>query len=238
MSADFPIKINAPQFIFTIPSTKEKATFRPFLVGEQKSLLLALATEDTETIVHAIKNIIDACSGGKVKSNQLASFDIEYLFLMLRARSIGENVPLTTQCSHCESDVKFKIDVSQAEVDFTDTIEPKIQLTDDVGVKMKYPPLADVINMHSQKTVTEEMLMDIITKCIDGVWNSEDYVSASDYPQETMQRFVDTLTVAQASKLTQFVLLMPAVRMRKNISCPHCKKQFDVLVEGLENFFG
>lgn len=234
----FPIKMNVPQYSLQIPSTKEKVQFRPFLVGEQKSMMLALATQDTDTIVASIKMLIESCSNGKVSANTLAPFDLEYLFLQLRSKSIGENVILTTHCSSCQSEFQFKVDVSLAEVDFSTSIPNKIQLSSEIGVQMRYPTLSENIKLYEDKSLQDTRLIDTTIDCIENVWNSEDLISVKDYPRESIVKFVDTLTVEQMKKLSDFILLMPSVRFIKESSCPHCKGINNILIEGLENFFG
>jgi hypothetical protein len=233
----FPIKMNIPQYTFTVPSTKDKVQFRPFLVGEQKSMMLSLATEDTDTIVDSIKMLINTCSNGKIDANKLAPFDLEYLFLQLRARSIGETVNLSAACGKCDGTINFKLDISQAEVDFSNTIDKKIQLTDDIGVEMRYPTLAENIKLNAED-VKEDVLMNTTIDCIVSVWNSEDYVTTSEYPRETVIEFINTLTVPQFEKLTTFLLYVPTVKFIKKMPCPSCRTENTIRVEGLENFFG
>lgn len=236
MSQSFPIKINVPQYIITVPSTKEKVSMRPFLVGEQKSMMLALATEDTYTIVNAIKMLLDVCSSGQLKVSSLTSFDIEYLFLQLRAKSVGEHVILAVDCGNCEESISFKVDISQSEVDFSTSVPEKIQLTQDIGVKMRFPTLEENINLNDTKN-NPDILVDTVVKCITHVWNASDYISTSDYSIEQTKSFVDSLTVPQMEQLTNFILLMPSVKIMKDVECPHCQHKNRVLIEGLENFF-
>lgn len=234
----FPIKNNVPQYVFEIPSTKEKVSFRPFLVGEQKSMMLALATEDTDTIVNAIKSLIHTCSFEKVNPQSLATFDLEYLFLKLRAKSIGDNVGLAIECGKCEKDIPFKINIDDVEVDFSTKVDNKIQLSNSIGVIMRYPTLEESLKLYASKPMNEVLLTEIAGNCITDVWNEEDMVSTKDYSRETLDEFINTLTIEQLTKITQFVLLTPSVRMIKNIQCPHCGITNKVLIEGLENFFG
>lgn len=232
----FPIKMNVPQYVFTVPSTKEKVSFRPFLVGEQKSMMLSLATEDTDTIVHSIKSLISVCSNGKVDPEKLATFDLEYLFLQLRAKSIGEGVNLVAPCRHCEEPISFRIDISRAEVDFSTKQEPKIQLTESIGVEMRYPTLAERIMLGDN--ADQETLLTVTIDCIKSVWDSEEFVSANEHPVEKLREFVYTLTVPQFEMMSNFVLLTPSVKFTNEVQCPNCQSMNTVLVEGLENFFG
>lgn len=234
----FPIKNNVAQYIFEIPSTKEKVSFRPFLVGEHKTLMLALATEDIDNIVNAIKRIIEICSDGKVIASKLAPFDIEYLFLQLRAKSIGESVSLTTNCYSCDQQFNFSVDVSEAKVDFTHLQDNKINLSETIGVIMRYPSLAETLQLNSNGVVSDTELEDVVTQCIISVWDSSEFVNTADYPKEKIVEFVNTLTVDQLTKLTDFVLLVPSVRIIHATNCPHCKEENKILIEGLENFFG
>lgn len=235
---NFPIKNNVAQYIFEIPSTKEKVSFRPFLVGEHKTMMLALATEDIDNIVNAIKRIIEICSDGKVNSSKLAPFDIEYLFLQLRSKSVGESVLLTTNCYSCGQTFNFSIDVTEAKVDFTHLQENKIQISESIGVMMRYPTLAETLKLNNNGSVTDEDLEDIVIQCIVSVWDDNEFVNTEDYPKEKIVEFVNTLTIDQLTKLTDFVLLVPSVRIIHNTACPHCKEENKILIEGIENFFG
>ena len=235
---NFPIKNNVAQYIFEIPSTKEKVSFRPFLVGEHKTMMLALATEDIDNIVNAIKRIIEICSDGRVNASKLTPFDIEYLFLQLRAKSIGESVSLTTNCYSCDQQFNFSIDVSEAKVDFTHLQDNKIKISDSIGVIMRYPTLSETLLLNSNGSVSDEALEDAVTRCIVSVWDSNELVNTEDYPHEKIVEFVNILTVDQLTKLTNFVLLVPSVRIIHSTTCPHCKEENKILIEGLENFFG
>lgn len=234
----FPIKMNVPQYVLTVPSTKEKASFRPFLVGEQKSMMLAIATEDTDTIVNAIKELVSICSNGKVSPDRLAPFDLEYLFLQLRSRSIGENVQLTVECPHCEESNFFGVDISKAEVDFTGSIDPKIVLAESIGVIMRYPTLAENIKLRSKGEIDDIELMNLAIDCIQSVWDADDFVNTTDHTREDVCKFAYSLTVPQMEMLTNFILRMPSIQFSKTITCKQCEKNINILVDGLENFFG
>lgn len=234
----FPIKNKVPQFMIEIPSTKKKIAFRPFLVGEQKGMMIALATEDTDNIVNAIKSIIYSCSYEKVDPDKIEPFDIEYLFLQLRSKSIGESVVLSIECGGCKEDIPFKINIAEAEVDFSTELDKKIKLSESIGVVMRYPTIEESIKLYSTDKIDEVILSEIAGNCISEVWDENDLVSTKDYPKETVDEFINTLTVEQIKKITQFVLLTPSVRMVKSVPCPHCNKNNSVLIEGIENFFG
>lgn len=238
MNESFPIKLDVPQYVFEVPSTQEKVAFRPFLVGEQKSLMLALATENTNTITNAIKSIIEVCSSGKANPAKLTSFDLEYLFLQLRAKSIGETVQLNANCNKCKELFSFSIDISQADVDYSTAVDPKIMLTEEIGVQMRYPNMEETFRLYSEEEKNNPMLIDITIDCIEKIWNSTELVNTKDYKRERIVEFFNTLTVAQAKQLTDFVLLMPSVKVLKKVRCAACGHENLALIEGLENFFG
>lgn len=234
----FPIKNNVAQYVIEIPSTKEKVSFRPFLVGEHKNMMLALATEDIDNIVNSIKSIIELCSYGKVNPQKLAPFDIEYIFLQLRAKSIGESVTLTTNCYNCEEQFNFNIDISEAKVNFGDIRSNKIHITDEIGVELRYPTLEETLILNSKDVVTDAVLQDAVSKCIVSIWDSSEFISTKDYPIEKIIEFMDTLTVPQMAQLTDFIILVPSVQIIEDVDCPHCKEKNKIFIEGLENFFG
>lgn len=231
-----PISMDTPQYIITIPSTKEKVAFRPFVTREQKSLMLALATENNDNIINAIKNIIEICSYGKVKASKLAAFDIEYLFLQLRGKSVSESVSLVGECNHCQQEIPFKFDITIIEPDFSIAVDKKIQLTENIGCIMKYPTIEHMVALRDN--YSELLTIEIATECIEGVWQGDNYIEAKDYTTDDMIEFVDGLTAMQLEKLTTFVTNSPYMHKELNMTCPHCKGVTNFSIRGLENFFG
>lgn len=237
MSDGFPIKINVPQYSITVPSLKKKYSFRPFLVGEQKSMMLASATNDIDTVCESIKSLINVCSNNKIDAHTLAPFDLEYLFLQLRAKSIGETVPLGINCVHCGGEIDFSVDISKADVDVSNMPDTKITLIDKIGVIMRFPTLEENLKLHEKDEINEEVLFDTTIDCITSVWNETDFVNTKDYSKEKLLEFINTLSVSQFKKMSDFILATPSVKIVEKVKCNHCNKENTVLLEGLENFF-
>lgn len=233
-----PIKINAPKYAINIPSTNQKIQFRPFLVGEQKNMLLVLETKDNDNIIAAIKELITACTDGLVDVEKLTSFDLEFIFLQIRARSVGESIGLTAECNNrdCRKQIRFAMDVTQATINIDESPDKKIPLDDDIGVVMRYPSLNEVVYLREHKD-DESVLFDVVASCIDSVWDSSDLISTSEYEKTEVVDFVNSLTVKQLNKLIDFIVLVPAVEMHQQVQCPHCDNVMDIKIEGLENFF-
>lgn len=231
----FPIKMSIPKFVFTIPSTKEKVSFRPFLVGEQKSLTLSVVTEDLDTIVESIKEMLVVCSDGKVDPKNLTPYDIEYLLLMIRSKSIGESINVTSTCTSCKKKMRFSMDVTKAEVVGT-VVDPKIFLTDDIGVVMRYPDLAVSMKLGKVKDIDGQLMFDTVVNCVESVWDSDEFINTKDYKKTDLEDFLKTFTIEQFAKLSNFILTMPVVRLEESIVCEHCGSVNQVYVEGLHNF--
>jgi len=229
--------IGAPKYELTIPSTKQKVKFRPFLVKEEKALLLAQQSDSQQTMLDTLKDVIKDCTFGEVDIDKLAMFDIEYIFIKLRAKSVGEISELTFQCNAC-NDPKAKMNVNlnleQIEVSFDKNHSDKIKLSDEIGVKMKYP---DVSAVSSPTEDSVEDTFNVIISCIDYIYDKESIYKASDYSKEELLNFVSNLTQQQFLKVQQFFETMPRLEKELELKCPVCGHEHKQTIKGLENFF-
>ena len=228
---------STPRFGLTVPSTGEKVSFRPFLVGEQKGMMLSLASGDTDTIVGSIRHIINVCSDGKLDASKLAPFDIEDIFLKLRIQSIGESIDLTGTCTSCESEFQFSVDLTTATLDLSDIPSNKISINDSIGVIMRWPSPEVIFEMHQKDELTEADLIEVVTDSIDSVWDADDVFKADDYPRDDRVKFIEALTQEQLQRLTAFVVSTPSTVIDTTARCPNCKTDNKIHIEGLESFF-
>lgn len=230
-----PIQMTIPRFSFVVPSTGKKVSMRPFLVGEQKSMILSLGTEDIDTAVNAIKTMLHACSDGTLDPDTLSAFDTEYLFLKLRSKSIGESVSLKTECRKCSKEVKFSVDLENIDPPVSNSKDLKIMLTDSIGVMMRYPSIEQVLKMRDQD-YADSVVYDVVVDCIASVFNATEFVDSKDHPRESIVHFVDSLTAGQYNKINTFVISTPTVVLYHTTTC-ECGNPIKVKIEGIENFF-
>lgn len=235
---------NAPVHNLQIPSTKETFKYRPFLVKEQKALLLAQQSEDPAVMIDTLKEVIKSCSKGTpINIDKLAVFDLEYIFSQMRAKSVGEYVDLYFFCDedHGEENEKAKalvrVDLTQMQVEFNPDHQSKIPLFDDVGVVMKYPTIEVLKKIESMDAKEADLVFDIIIECIDYIYDKDEVHYAKEQSKEELKEFIDNLTQDQFIKVESFFNTMPKLRQKVHYKCPLCGKEHDKYLEGLNNFF-
>lgn len=231
-------KIAIPKFSVTLPSTGEKIHFRPFLVKEEKVLLIAMQSEDESAIIDAVRDVVVACVDEKINAAKLPYFDIEYLFLNIRAKSVGEQINLeyrhtggiNYQGIQCEVVTPVQINIEEVKVDKLEGHTNKIMLTDTMGIEMKYPSI-DEINSIAKGTDELEML----ARCIKCVFDEQN-VYDPDNLRDSIA-FIENLNSEQFSKITQFFNSMPKLRHSIKYTCRGCGQEDVVKLEGLSDFF-
>ena len=227
-------EIATPIYTLTLPSTKKKIKYRPFLVKEQKLLILAMENEDQEQILDAITNTIQTCLLTKIDVKDMALFDIEYLFMQIRARSISEEVEMKVTCQDDgETTVDIKFMVDDIKVQFPKGHTNIIKLTDDLTVEMKYPDIDYFTKVNFMEKVPDEY--ELVAKCIKRV-----YVGEDDYTSDSLEEskaWVEGLTNQQFEKIQQFFETMPTLRHVLKVKNPKTKVVNEVVLEGLSDFF-
>jgi hypothetical protein len=236
-------KQQAPIYTLDIPSTKESLKYRPFLVKEQKALLLAQQSEDPVVMVDTLKQVIKSCAQTQIDVDKLAVFDLEYIFSQIRAVSVGEIVELFFYCDTCDDDekakVKISIDITKLKVESFPGHTVKIPLFGDVGVSMKYPNINVVKSIEKLgETSTEvDLVFDIITECIDYIYDTSEVYYAKEQTKEELSEFINNLTSEQFEKIENFFETMPKLQQKVSYRCPVCSKEHNKTLEGLNNFF-
>ena len=238
-------KIAAPTYELTLPSTGKKIKYRPFLVKEEKVLILALETQDVKQITIAMKQVLSECIQTRgVKVEELPSFDIEYVFLNVRSKSVGEAIELIVTCQDDgETEVPVKIYVDEVNVQVDDNHTTEIKLDDSIVLKMKYPSLDQFIknnfDFNSEESLsTIEQSFDIIADCIDTVYTEEDAWSAKDCTKKELIEFIEGMNSSQFKLVEQFFETMPKLSHSFIVKNPNTKKDNTVTLEGLTSFFG
>ena len=232
-------KIATAIYELKIPTTKKKVKYRPFLVKEQKQLLIAQQGEDVKVMYETLKDIIKACVQDEFFDvEKLSLVDIEYIFLQLRARSVGEISNLTFSCLEC-NDPKAKspvaIDLTKIEVKFDPKHHTTIQLTDTIGVKMKYPSIDVVEELKHGGDVSA--MFNVIVSCIDEVYDDKAVYKASEFTKDELDEFINQLTQAQYLKIQEFFDTMPKLEKEVEFDCPVCGFHHKQTLRGLESFF-
>jgi hypothetical protein len=238
-------KITAPTYQLKLPSTGQTIKYRPFLVKEEKVLILALESQNVQQITIAIKQVLSECIITKgVKVEDLPSFDIEYVFLNVRAKSVGEAIDLIVTCQDDgETEVSVKIFVDQVNVEFAEDHSPEIKLDDSVSLKMKYPSLDQFIqnnfDFQDQESMsTIEKSFEIIADCIDTVFTAEEAWSSSDCTKKELLEFIEGMNSSQFKMVEKFFETMPKLTHTFTVKNPKTKKENNVTLEGLSSFFG
>ena len=210
--------IAVPKYQLTIPSTNKEVNFRPFLVKEEKILLIAMESEDEIQMTNAINDIIDNCVYENLDAKNMPMFDIEYIFLQLRSKSKGEEIDMTFECGKCKKPINTKVDISKVEITRTEGHDPKIPLSDDVGVIMKYPSMSTQKFIDKESTDVENIFT-TITTCIESIWDKETVYSAKDHTKEEMTTFLESLPDTSFSKIQKFFDTVPVLKEEIKIQC-------------------
>jgi hypothetical protein len=235
-------KIDVPIFEMTLPSTAKSIRYRPFLVKEEKILLIAMQSKESSVIIEAVKQIISNCVVDDIDVDDLSLFDIEYLFLNLRARSIGEKVDLRYRCNNivneekCNHVSEYQVDLLAIRPKFTEGHTNKIQLTDKIGVLLTYPKFT-TFSKASKLETNDETAFDIVLDSIEAVYDEEEVYYAKDTSKQEMREFLDSLATEHLVKLEQFFDTMPKIEEHVHFNCPKCNHEDDIIVKGLESFF-
>ena len=232
-------KLNTPVHVLKLPSTGEEIKFRPFLVKEQKLLMLAQESEDDKQIFEAMTTIIKSCTFDKVDTNTSPLFDIEYIFLKLRAKSVGEKAKLRLLCPDDEKTyVNKEIDLDKIEIQMTEGHTNIANITDKIKIVMKYPRLADMRNVEQMNVSSMTQAFTILKHCIWEVHDGEKVYNRIDISEKDIEEFIDSFDTTQLEKVMSFFETMPKLRHVTKIKNPKTKVESEVTVEGLQSFLG
>lgn len=226
-------KIKHPTYNFTIPSLKKSVKVRPFTVQEEKILLMAKSSSKSEDVLSAVKQIIQNCIIEPIDVDKLATFDIEYLFVKLRSKSIGEVIDLVYTDNENNEDIKFQVNLDEVEVKFNTEHTNKIIINDELGIIMKYPTLKDVKNVEIESE-DESSVLDVLINCIEKIFDKDTVYG--DFTREELVEFIDNLPMESMNEIKKFFDTMPVlehtiiVKNRKG-------EEKEVVLRGLNSFF-
>ena len=235
-------KIATPSYELELPSTGKTITYRPFLVKEEKLLVIALESEDTKQITNAIKAVIRACVLTKgIKVETLPTFDIEYLFLNIRGKSVGEDIEVMVTCpDDGKTQVPTLINIDSIKIQRSDDHEKDIKLDNQFTLRMRYPSLNEFIknNFASAADMNVDDTFDLVASCIEQVYSEEESWTAADCTKKELSEFLEQLDSKQFKMIEKFFETMPKLSHTVKVYNPKTKVESDVLLEGLASFFG
>jgi len=234
-------KIATPTYELELPSTGQSINYRPFLVKEEKLLVLALETEDTKQITTAIKNVLKNCVLTKgIKVDQLPTFDIEFLFLNIRGKSVGEEIEVNIICPDDEeTQVPVTIDLDDIKVQKNDEHTNQIKLDKDLMMELKYPSLEQFIknNFDFNDANAMDQSFDLIATCIDKIYTADEVWAAADCTKKEIKEFLEQMNSVQFKEIETFFETMPKLSHKVKVTNPKTKVKSDVVLEGLASFF-
>ncbi len=234
-------KINTPTYELILPSNGKKIKYRPFLVREEKILIIALETEDMKQIADAVLTILNGCIMTKgVMVENLPSFDIEYLFLNVRAKSVGESVDVNVTCpDDKKTTLQVKVDIDSIKVVKNKKHKNNVKLDDKLSLKLNYPSMNTFIenNFESKDESNINSTLEMIISCIDMIYNDEESWSASETPKKELEDFIEQLNTKQFRAIEQFFETMPKLSHTIKVKNPKTDVESEVVLEGLASFF-
>ena len=231
-------KLDTPTYRLTLPSTGEEIQYRPFLVKEQKLLMMAQESEDDQQLVDAVTSLVGTCTFDKVDANDSPMFDIEYIFLQIRGKSVGEKVQLKLICPDDEkTTVETEVDINDIAVQMTDNHTNEVKITDTVKMFLKYPLLKDMKGLMAE-TSEMQQIFSMLNKCVHEIHYGEQIFNEIDISEKDINEFIDQLTTNQFEGITTFFDTMPKLRHVIPIMNPKTKVESEVVVEGLASFLG
>ena len=234
-------KVSTPTYELEIPSIKKTVKYRPFLVKEEKILIIAMESEDPKQITEAVKDVISNCIITKgVKVDSLATFDIEYLFLNIRGKSVGETAEVLITCpDDGETPVPITINLDDIKVEVSKEHTSDIKLDDNLSVRMKYPSIQEFIknNFIRNDQISVDDTFGVITSCIEQIYNEEESWSASDCTKKELTDFLESLSSKQFKNIEKFFETMPKLSHTINVKNPNTDVENKIVLEGLTSFF-
>jgi len=229
-------KIETPKYELTIPSTGKKVTYRPFLVKEEKILLIAQESEDESSLIRAMKEIISSCTFDEVNAGGITSFDLEYIFVKIRAKSVGEESEIGLPCSACGEINQVTVNLDDIKIPEVKPLPKKIQLTDTVGIIPRYVSVDSLIEI-SKATNEGETVVKTIAASIESIYDENNVYPMEEASASDTAEFVESLNKSHIEKIEKIVSSAPLVQQTVHFTCTKCGEKNTTVLEGLQNFF-
>ena len=231
--------LTIPTYELEVPSTDEKIKYRPFLVKEEKILLIALESGENEDIIRAVTTIVDECTFNKLKLGKMPMFDVEYIFLQIRAKSVGEISTLNLLCPDDKKTyAKVEVDLTEIRVQVDEEHNSKIELTDEMGIIMQYPTIDSMLDQ-GITIINASNMLDVIVNCIEQIYDKggEEVHMAVDSTKKELLEFIEQLNTKQFAKVQRFFDTMPKLKHTITVKNPKTKKESEITLIGLNDFF-
>jgi|TARA_B100000965_G_scaffold312384_1_gene272194 hypothetical protein len=233
-------KVVLPTYELELPSNGKKIKYRPFVVKEEKLLLLALETNDEKEIEKAVKNLLKGCITSRIKLEDLPIFDLEYIFLNIRAVSVGDVVEMKVVCKDDNTtEVPYNLNLTEVKVTKPPKYDPKIMLSDDMGVIMKHAGWSEFITGSVMGAApTADGIVELVAGCVDQIFDKEDVYDSSTTSKKEFNEFIEGLTNSQFEQLQEFFASSPRMEHKFTVKNPNTGKTSEFVIMGLANFFG
>lgn len=230
-------QLNVPKYELTVPSTGEKIKYRPYLVKEEKVLMIALESQDETQLINALKDLVNSCTEGAVNINKMPMFDLEYMFIKIRTKAVGESTTIKVPCESCEAQVKVEVDMDTG-LKVSEGRDKKIPLTDDTGLIMKYPSVNDFYDVTQSKDSDIDKVFKLIIRSIDTIYSGDEVFDTSTHSEKELISFIESLNSAQFLIVKDFFDNMPQAAIDVEYKCQSCGHEHKMELKGMSNFFG
>ena len=231
-------KLDAPRYEMKLPSTNQKLVYRPYLVKEEKILMLAMESQDDRQMIRAVKDVITACTDGAIDADKMTMFDMEYMFTQLRSKSVGEKTTVGVKCTSCETKNDVEIDLGGVHVTVPNAKTRKVELTKTVGLVLKYPSIDEIMGAQASDASEVDKTFDVIIACIDSIYSNDEVFDSKEQTKKELKDFVESLSADQFNKIKAFVENMPSAKVAVSFDCSKCATHNEFDVKGIANFFG
>lgn len=226
--------LEVPTYELILPSSGKKVRFRPFLVKEHK-VLLTMAEASEDEVIRIVNEIVDVCTFNTLNVKDLPHFDVEYIFMQLRAKSISEKVDVVITCAACKENYDSSFNIDELKVEKNSNNSNKIMLNDSVGIEMRYPKFDSVVKVYDSDSPEE--VFKLVKKSIAGIFQDDQYWEAEEQSDEDLESFLNSLTKEQFDKIEEFFVSSPKIVQIVETDCPKCNHHNTSRIEGLQNFF-
>lgn len=228
--------ITTPTYELILPSTGKKIEYRPFLVKEEKILMMASESKNEKEIYRAMQDVVSACTLGNLKIEEASMLDIEYLFLKIRSKSVGESVKPMIKCKKCEASNEIAIDISSIEPTFNEEHKNKVEIAKDVILEMRHPRFIDIERLQNIKSEAERMFT-MIRSCIEKIYTPKGTFVTKDLDENEVTEFLGNLTQSQFASIGKFFETMPVLKKDIEYHCNKCKNVEQMTLKGAQDFF-
>jgi hypothetical protein len=231
--------LEAPKYSVRLPSNGKTIEYRPFLVKEEKVLMMAQESDSSREMMSAMKDIVKACTFNKIDPNELTSYDLEYLFLKLRAKSVGETTTIKIKCDKCDTYVPVEVNLEDVEIPVVSDKPVNIMLNDTVGITMRHVRVRDLASLTDEKKSSADIFSDSIIASIHAIFDSNGVYLTDETKKEELVNFVSSLSRSHMKQIEEYIAATPKISMKVKFTCTNeeCKHENEVTLTGVKSFF-